>query len=70
MKILISIAALATTALFVPSSAHAQAASTQGYAVTYADLDLSKARDLARLDRRISVAVKEACGVASDAGAW
>jgi UrcA family protein len=62
-KIVIITAAL----LAAPLAAPAEAQSQRTQVVSHADLDLSRERDVRRLDRRISIAVKQVCGAASDA---
>ncbi len=58
------VAALAASLLAV--TAPATAAEVR-HRAGYADLDLSRAADVAKLDRRIRAAVAEACGAASAA---
>jgi UrcA family protein len=64
MKILIPLAVLSATLVVAPASAPAAEARQ---VVSYGDLDLSRSRDVAKLDRRIRTAVEAACGPASDA---
>jgi UrcA family protein len=56
----ILVAAFAATLLVVPGQAQAQ--TPVASAVSFADLDLARASDVARLDRRIAIAVRAACG--------
>jgi UrcA family protein len=65
MKILLPLAALAAALTASPAFAQPSAPSPQ--IVHYADLDLSSPTGRRELDRRIGVAVREACGTASDA---
>lgn len=65
MKRLFLLAALVAASAFAPASAQGPADRTQ--AVSYADLDLSRASDVRTLDRRIRAAVAEVCGTASSA---
>ncbi len=65
MKILIPLATLAAALTSAP--AFAQPAASAPQVVHYADLDLSSAAGRRELDRRIGIAVREACGTASDA---
>ncbi|MEA2999239.1 MAG: hypothetical protein QOK17_1072 [Sphingomonadales bacterium] len=65
MKILLPLAALAATLTAGPAFAQPGAPAPQ--IVHYADLDLSSAAGRQELDRRIGVAVRDACGTASDA---
>jgi UrcA family protein len=64
MKILLSLAAFA--AALTAGPAFAQPATSAPQVVHYADLDLSSATGRRELDRRIGIAVREACGTASD----
>jgi UrcA family protein len=66
MKTILTLAAAAVA--FSASPALAQDAAGSGQLViSSADLDLSTARGVARLDRRIRTAVEIACGPTSDA---
>jgi UrcA family protein len=65
MKILLALASFAAALTAGPALAQAGAPAPQ--VVRYADLDLSSATGRHELDRRIGVAVREACGTASDA---
>ena len=56
----ILVAAFAATLFVVPGPARAQAPAAS--TVSFADLDLARASDVARLDRRIAIAVRAACG--------
>lgn len=62
MKTLFLAALVAATVSIVPATAETI---TVTRPVAHADLDLSRARDVHRLDRRIAVAAGEACGSAS-----
>jgi UrcA family protein len=64
MKILLPLAAFAATLAAGPAFAQPAA---PAQVVHYADLDLSSATGRHELDRRIGIAVREACGTASDA---
>ena len=64
MTRMIFVAFLLATGLTAPAPAQ-EGAGRQ--VASYADLDLSRSADVAKLDRRIRVAVAAACGVASDA---
>jgi UrcA family protein len=64
MKILLPLAAFAAALTAGPASAQLAASAR---VVHYADLDLSSASGRHELDRRIGIAVREACGTASDA---
>ena len=65
MKSLLSVAALGAALCAGPI--FAQASSDRSQIVNYADLDLRTEAGRAALDRRISSAVRETCGTASDA---
>jgi UrcA family protein len=65
MKIVLPLAALAAALSAGP--AFAQPAGSAAQVVHYADLDLASAAGRRELDRRIGIAVREACGTASDA---
>ncbi|MEA3063174.1 MAG: hypothetical protein QOJ94_2955 [Sphingomonadales bacterium] len=65
MKILLPLAALAATLTAGPG--FAQPAGSAPQVVHYADLDLSSAAGRREFDRRIGIAVREACGTPSDA---
>ena len=62
MKTIILAAALAAGCLSAPAFAQQTTIS-----VGYADLDLSRAADVAKLDRRLQAAVNTACGPTSAA---
>jgi UrcA family protein len=64
MKILLPLAVFAAALSSGP--AFAQPAAPAAQVVHYADLDLSSATGRRELDRRIGIAVREACGTASD----
>jgi UrcA family protein len=64
MKILLPIAAFAAALTAGPALAQPSGPAPQ--IVHYADLDLSSATGRSELDRRIGLAVREACGTASD----
>ena len=64
MKILLPLAAFAAALTAIPAFAQPSAPAPQ--IVHYADLDLSSADGRRELDRRIGIAVREACGTASD----
>lgn len=66
MKPILLLAALAAAPNFAPALAQAPAAD-RTQVVSYADLDLSRAADVRKLDRRIRAAVAEVCGTASAA---
>ena len=66
MKILVPLAALAVAFLSSPAIA-APLPAAAPHVVRYADLDLASAAGRQALDRRIGLAVREACGAASDA---
>jgi len=61
MKTILTLAAAAIAFSAAPASAR-DAAGSSRLAVSYADLDLSTARGVQRLDRRIRTAVETACG--------
>ena len=65
MKILLPLAAFAAALTAGPAFAAPAAPATR--VVHYADLDLSSTAGRRELDRRIGIAVREACGTASDA---
>jgi UrcA family protein len=65
MKILLSFAALAAALAGGPAVAQTHAAPAT-VTVRYADLDLASAAGRRTLDRRIGLAVRDACGTASD----
>ena len=66
MKTILTLAAAAIAFSAAPASAQ-NAAGSSPLAVSYADLDLSTAQGVARLDRRIRTAVETACGPISNA---
>lgn len=65
MKTILTIALAAVA--FAASPALAQDPGASRLTVSYADLDLSTPRGVARLDRRIRTAVEAACGPTSNA---
>jgi UrcA family protein len=65
MKTILTLAAAAVA--FAAAPAFAQSGGATRLTIGYADLDLSTARGVARLDRRIRTAVEVACGPTSDA---
>ncbi|MDT9598581.1 UrcA family protein [Sphingosinicella rhizophila] len=65
MKIIFAIVALAATTCAIP--ANAQDVRDRSEIVHYADLDLATDAGRTELDRRLRVAIKAACGTASDA---
>jgi UrcA family protein len=66
MKILLSSALLAASLLAAPASAQQPSSAPVTKAVGYADLDLASDSGRRQLDRRIRVAVENACGPTSD----
>ncbi|MEG3123421.1 UrcA family protein [Sphingomonas sp. GB1N7] len=66
MKIAFTLAALAAATLVTPAFGQEIAPATRSQIVHHADLDLRRAADIRRLDRRIGIAVRAACGTASD----
>jgi UrcA family protein len=60
MKTLFLAAALVAAA---PAAAETE---TNSIEVTIADLDLAQAKDVARLDRRLGVAIRRVCGTPDD----
>jgi UrcA family protein len=66
MKTILTLAAAAIAFSAAPALAQS-AAGSNPVAVSYADLDLSTARGVERLDRRIRTAVETACGPTSSA---
>jgi len=70
MKWILAVGAALAALSFTPAVAQSlSGARTEvvSYVVRYNDLDLTKATDLRKLDRRIALAINEACGTASDA---
>lgn len=65
MKTIHAAAALAAALLVAPAAAQDRAPATRSQTVTHADLNLRDARDVARLDLRITRAARELCGEAS-----
>ena len=65
MKLLMLAALVAAPAL-APAAAQSPVPD-RSQVVSYADLDLGRAGDVRKLDRRIALAVKQVCGTASDA---
>jgi UrcA family protein len=70
MRILLAAAALAGAASTgaAPAAAEADRIATGTIEVRHGDLDLGRASDVARLDRRIGVAVRRVCGAPDSAG--
>ena len=67
MKTLLSLAVLAAAFTAQPAFAQQPAAAPVGAVVVRtADLDLASSSGVSALDRRIRVAVRQACGTASD----
>lgn len=66
MKIALTLAALAAETLVTPAFGQDIAPPPRTQIVRHADLDLRRAADIRRLDRRIAIAVRAACGTASD----
>jgi UrcA family protein len=67
MKTLLPLAILAATLSAAPAAAQQPVSADRTLAVRHADLDLTSPAGVAALDRRISAAVRLACGAASDA---
>jgi UrcA family protein len=66
MKRTLAFAAFAAASCFTPALAQ-ETEGDRRHVVSFADLDLSRQADVRRLDRRIAIAVADACGAASDA---
>lgn len=66
MKTIASLAALAAAFLVVPATAQGPAAPSRSMIVKTADLDLTSARGLARLDLRVHRAAVALCGKSPD----
>ena len=68
MKRLFTLAAAATTIAFfaTPGAAQSPISGAAPLVVSYADLDLSTQAGVRTLDRRIRIAVQQACGPISD----
>ena len=67
MKKMITLAALAAAFLVAPAQAQSGSAQPASLAVNYSDLDLSNPADVRKLDRRIEIAARTACGPTSSA---
>ncbi len=66
MNTIASVAALAAAFLVVPATAQGPAAPTRSMIVKIADLDLTTARGVARLDLRVHRAAVALCGKSPD----
>ena len=66
IRILILAASIAAGSAFTPAFPQ-ESAGERRQVVSFADLDLSKQSDLRTLDRRLTAAVADVCGVTSDA---
>ena len=66
MKKMLMLAALVAAPAFAPALAQGPAAD-RTQVVSHADLDLARAGDVRKLDRRINSAVNHVCGTASSA---
>ena len=67
MKKMLTLAALAAALLVAPAQAQSGSAQPVTFSVEYSDLDLSNPADVRRLDRRIEIAARTACGPTSSA---
>ena len=67
MKKMLTLAALAAALLVAPAYAQPASAQPASATIDYSDLDLSRPADVARLDRRIEIAARTACGPTSSA---
>ena len=65
MKKMITLAAFAAALLVAPAQAQSGSAQPASLTVEYSDLDLSNPADVRRLDRRIEIAARTACGPTS-----
>ena len=65
MKKILTLAALSATLFVAPAFAQPTQPAAISHAVGYADLDLDDAEDVAKLDRRIAIAARAACGTPS-----
>jgi UrcA family protein len=63
MKTIITVAAVGALIFFAPASAQTHQAQSR---IVYEDLDLGSAQGVAKLDRRIGIAVRSLCGSASE----
>jgi UrcA family protein len=70
MRLLLAAAASAGPALIgaAPAAAEADGIAPGTIEVKHGDIDLGRASDVARLDRRIGVAVRRVCGAPDSAG--
>ncbi|KQS04112.1 hypothetical protein ASG11_07515 [Sphingomonas sp. Leaf357] len=66
MKIVFTLAAVVAGTLVTPAFGQEITPAPRSQIVRHADLDLRRASDIRRLDRRIGIAVRAACGTASD----
>jgi len=67
MKKMLTLAALAAALLVAPAQALPGSTQPASLTVDYSDLDLSRPADVRRLDRRIEIAARTACGPTSSA---